>query len=230
MTNIDWVEMWGKYDINKHLGIWDKHKIENEDKKMLSSDKVLLNIGSGENKLNFKSLSKFKEITFDADKELNPDIVGDILNLDVFDSNSIDVIWSSHVLEHIHTLEVPDVILNVNRILKKDGVAIFVVPDLQSIGDKLSLGDIHKPLYTVNDFSVTPMDMMYSHILMSKDKPYMMHKTGFTEKYAIELLASLKVDGYVKCMNYNLFILIAKSPIEELCINVDDVIKEFFFN
>lgn len=50
-----------------------------------------------------------------------------------FKDNSYDVIYSSHFLEHISSLQAKVVLTEINRILKKDGILRLVVPDLENI-------------------------------------------------------------------------------------------------
>lgn len=50
-----------------------------------------------------------------------------------FESNSFDVCYSSHVLEHLNQLEADFFIKEQKRILRKDGIIRVVVPDLETI-------------------------------------------------------------------------------------------------
>jgi SAM-dependent methyltransferase len=209
---IDWTPLWSKQEVES----------------INLPEKVVLNIGSGKNKLNFNSLKDFKEISYDADVKLKPDIVGDILKLDVLNKESVDVIWASHIVEHLHTKQVPNVLQNINRILKKNGLGIIVVPNIKEIGKELFLGKIHKPVYVSDAGPITPMDILYGAVNLSENNDFMMHKTGFTEEYASELLGSLNINGYVKSVGHNLFILICKNGIDKLCVNVDDVMEDVF--
>lgn len=204
--------------------LWNKHRVD----EITLPEKVLLNIGSGKNKLNLNSLKDYTEVSYDADASLKPDIVGDILNLGVFKSDSVDVLWASHIVEHLHTKQVPDVLQNINRVIKDKGIGIVIVPNVKEIGKELLLGQIHKPVYVSPAGPITPMDILYGAVYLSENNDFMMHKTGFTEDYASDLLASLKINGYVKSVGHNLFILICKNPIEQLSINVDQIMMETF--
>ncbi len=209
---IDWTILWNKFK-----------PIE----KIILPEKVVLNIGSGKDKLNFSSFKEFEEVSFDIDQKLNPDIVGDILNLDVFPEKSIDVVWLSHTLEHLYKTDVVDVLKNINRIIKKDGVGIIIVPNLKEISSYIATGNIHHPVYESAGGLITPIDILYGLVKDTND-PYMYHKTGFTQEYASELLTYLNINGYILENGHNLFILIAKSPIETISISIDDVLKDFY--
>lgn len=207
---IDWTKIWNKQDIKTKLNL---------------PEKVLLNIGSGKDKLNYKSLSDFDEIRMDLDPNVNPDILGNILDLSKFKSESVDVIWASHILEHLHTKQVPEVLKSTYRILKPNGIAIFIVPNLSELGKYLISQNIHEPIYISDAGPITSMDILYGLI---SGNEYMSHKTGFTEKYAIDLLKNFNLNGYTKTIEHNLFILISKTNMDQICVNVDEVIEEFF--
>lgn len=208
---IDWTILWNKF----------------ADKEIKLPEKVLLNVGSGKNKLNFACFNEFTEITVDADTYLNPDIVANILELDVFDSESVDVFWLSHTLEHIYRSQVPDVLFNINRMLKDNGIAIIIVPNLKFIAEKIVSGNIHEPLYVSDAGPVSALEMIYG-LVMNVDEPFMYHKTGFTEEYASALLSSMNITGFVKAIESNLFILITKKPLDEVCVKIDDVMENFY--
>lgn len=211
---MDWTKLWEKQEVGD----------------VSLPEKVLLNIGSGKNKLNLKCLGDLQEISFDADASLKPDIIGDILKLDKIKTQTVDVIWASHILEHLHTMQVPDVLSNINRIIKQDGIAILNVPNIKEISKELSKGYIHKPVYISPAGPITPMDILYGAVYLSKDNNFMMHKTGFTQEYAMELLHSLNINGYVNEAGHNLFILITKIPLDQISIDIDEVMKEIHSN
>lgn len=77
----------------------------------------------------------------------------DVMALDAsqglpFESNSVDVCYSSHVLEHLRPAEADDFVAQQHRVLKPGGVIRVVVPDLECICrlyiaylDELASGD-----------------------------------------------------------------------------------------
>tara|TARA_B100000787_G_scaffold50180_1_gene36098 strand:- start:1340 stop:1849 length:510 start_codon:yes stop_codon:yes gene_type:complete len=62
--------------------------------------------------------------------DLNVDYVGDINDLTQFESNSIDEIYASHVIEHVPQAKVLIMLEGVYRILKQGGKFHISVPDL----------------------------------------------------------------------------------------------------
>jgi SAM-dependent methyltransferase len=57
-------------------------------------------------------------------------ICGDISKINL-DSNSCDVVFISHVIEHIPHLKIQKILAEINRVLKKDGVLRILVPDME---------------------------------------------------------------------------------------------------
>jgi predicted SAM-dependent methyltransferase len=70
-------------------------------------------------------------IDFHADTNLVKKV--NILEGLPFDTNSFDVVYSSHFLEHLSTSQAKFVLKEANRILKKDGILRIVVPDLENL-------------------------------------------------------------------------------------------------
>jgi len=85
-----------------------------------------LNIGSGSNWSNPGWLSLDYRIT----KNTNKQIVGKADNINL-KSSSCDLLFCSHVIEHIPHIELEKNILEFNRILKKGGVIRILTPDLK---------------------------------------------------------------------------------------------------
>lgn len=59
-------------------------------------------------------------------------ILGDAANISLED-NSVDVIFCSHVIEHIPQIKIIDVLIEFNRILKPGGILRLLSPDLHKI-------------------------------------------------------------------------------------------------
>lgn len=88
----------------------------------------LLDIGA-KNSPYIDSLTKICDdyMTLDIDINTNPDICGDIHNIN-WEDNYFDVVVATEVLEHLHD---PKLAINqINRILKPGGICILSVPFL----------------------------------------------------------------------------------------------------
>lgn len=88
--------------------------------------KVYLNVGSGAN-------TSPEFINIDAIPFPKTHLVADIQNLSTFPSESVDMIYASHVLEHIPRGKLEQTLLEWNRVLKRGGVLRFGVPDFDSL-------------------------------------------------------------------------------------------------
>lgn len=72
-------------------------------------------------------------INVDIREELNPDVVDNIYTLEKFQPNSVDVIYNSHVFEHIDRHNRIKVLQRWLDILKPGGILRISVPDFESI-------------------------------------------------------------------------------------------------
>jgi len=61
------------------------------------------------------------------------DLKLDINDLKIINNNKVDEIYICHVLEHVKRQEIFDMVLEWNRIIKKDGVLRLSVPDFKKI-------------------------------------------------------------------------------------------------
>lgn len=72
-------------------------------------------------------------IHVDAVKHDHVDIVAQADDLSMFDDESVELIYASHILEHINRHSIERVLREWNRILKIEGVLRIAVPDFESI-------------------------------------------------------------------------------------------------
>lgn len=72
-------------------------------------------------------------IHVDALKFDHIDYVTKVENLPMFNSNSIDLIYACHVLEHFMRSNVNDVLMEWFRVLKHNGILRLSVPDFEAI-------------------------------------------------------------------------------------------------
>jgi len=71
-------------------------------------------------------------INIDALEDVNPDIVDNVGTLNNFKSNSCDLIYACHVLEHFGRNEYKNVLKRWFDLLKENGVLRISVPDIES--------------------------------------------------------------------------------------------------
>lgn len=76
----------------------------------------------------------------DAVKVGNVDMAADIRNLDFLQTNSVDELYSAHVLEHISYTEVEQVLAEWCRVLRPGGKITLKMPDLEFLCRSLVQG------------------------------------------------------------------------------------------
>ena len=146
--------------------------------------KTFLHVGCGpQNKsscLGFNN-DNWKEIRFDIDKNVNPDIVGTLTDMKLVETGSVDAVYSSHNIEHIFPHEVPIALSEFYRVLKEDGIVVITCPDLQSAGEALTQDKLFETLYEGHDGPVTAFDVLFGQRETTVDgNIFMIHKGGFT--------------------------------------------------
>ena len=147
--------------------------------------KTFLHVGCGpQNKstcLGFDN-DNWKEIRFDIDKNVNPDIVGTLTDMKLVETGSVDAVYSSHNIEHIFPHEVPIALREFYRVLKEDGMVSIACPDLQSVCEAVVQDKLLEPLYhTSGGRPISPIDILYGwRERIAIGNEYMAHKGGFT--------------------------------------------------
>ena len=89
--------------------------------------KKFLHVGCGpQTKKGLKGVDSedWREIRFDINEKVDPDIVGTMTDLDMIKSGSFDAIYSSHNSEHLFAHEVTIALKEFNRILREDGFVV----------------------------------------------------------------------------------------------------------
>lgn len=149
--------------------------------------KILLHVGCGpwhpEALPDIFDNQDWQEIRLDIDYRVQPDLVSSITDLSILEDNLFEGVYSSHNLEHIYDFEVPLALAEFKRVLKPGGLLMLKVPDLQIAAEWVARGDLEdSPLYNSPAGDVPAIWMFYGLGTTQPGKPYMAHKTGFTEK------------------------------------------------
>jgi len=197
--------------------------------------KTFLHVGCGpQYKSEIKGFDNenWKEIRFDIDEKVNPDIVGTLLDMSAVETGSVDAIYSSHNIEHVFPHEVPIVLREFHRVLKDDGMVVLVCPDLQSVCQAIVDDKLLQPLYESPAGPISPIDILYGYRpAIARGNEYMAHKGGFTY--------SVLNDAFIEAgfkMNYGgrnpdlweLFIISFKQ--EKLQEEINTIAKPFLKN
>lgn len=134
----------------------------------------------------------WKEIRVDIDPQVKPHFVSSMTDMShCVPDRSVDAIWSSHSVEHLHSFEVPVAFKEFARILKPDGFLLVNCPDIEQIAEAILKSDFDRPVYRSPAGPITPLDMIFGHqksIRAGND--YMSHRTAFTQKMMGKLLVN----------------------------------------
>lgn len=123
----------------------------------------------------------WKEIRFDINPSVNPDLVGTITDMAAVTDESVDAVYSSHNVEHVYSYQVASVLKEFRRVLKSDGFLVVTCPDIQSVAKQVAEGRLTDPLYISPAGPITALDIIYGHAAsLTKGEEYMAHRTAFT--------------------------------------------------
>jgi SAM-dependent methyltransferase len=146
--------------------------------------KTFLHVGCGFlNKSHLKGFNNdnWKEIRFDIDKRVNPDIVGSLTDMKSLETASVDAIYSAYNIDHIYPHQVPIALNEFHRVLKEDGTVVIKCPDLQSVCEAVAQDKLLEPLYDSPAGPISPIDIMFGNRkVIAEGNDYMDKKGGFT--------------------------------------------------
>jgi ubiquinone/menaquinone biosynthesis C-methylase UbiE len=125
----------------------------------------------------------WREIRLDIDPNVNPDVVGTILDMAAIESGTMDALWSSHNLEHVNSFEVPKALAEFRRVLKPTGFALISLPDMKAVARRIAEDMLNEPLYEAPAGPISPLDIVFGHqASIQRGHVYMAHRTGFTAR------------------------------------------------
>jgi SAM-dependent methyltransferase len=148
---------------------------------------TVLHVGCGMNRI--KQLpplfqdGNWDEIRYDIDPNVNPEIVGTLQDMSLLEDACVDAVYSSHNIEHVWAFEVQGVLKEFRRVLKPDGFALILCPDMLSVAQAISEGFLEKAVYESPAGPITALDIVYGyHSDIQAGNYYMAHKTAFTSE------------------------------------------------
>jgi SAM-dependent methyltransferase len=146
-------------------------------------ERVLVNVGCGP--LGGGKLPAYfdgwKQLRVDVDPAVQPDILADLTDLSPIPDGSADAVWAAHCIEHLYEHQVPVALAEFRRVLRDDGFACVIVPDLQSVGTYLVADRLHEPAYQSAAGPVTPHDIIFGFgAAIAEGRASMAHRCGFT--------------------------------------------------
>jgi hypothetical protein len=172
----------------------------------------VLNVGGGNKQIAIpKYFDGWTHDLLDIDPESGADLICDAAKLKymsrVFDI--YDAVYCSHNLEHYYRHDVSAVLTGFNAVLKDDGFAHIIVPNMQHIFNNLAGGaDIEDIAYTSPAGPIKYIDMIYGFgaMIEKSGNDFMCHKNGFTAKSLGNILLTHGFSHvFVGEQNINLF-------------------------
>lgn len=164
--------------------------------------KTLLHVGCGSSAIkdlpNHFQDGSWQEIRYDIDSSVAPDIVGSLQDMSLIEDTSIDAIFSSHNIEHVSSFEIPGVLSEFFRVLKPEGFAIILCPDILSVAEAITHGALTEPLYISAAGPINAIDIIYGYqSALQKGDVFMAHKMAFTDRTLAEALLAAGFLGSV---------------------------------
>lgn len=183
------------------------------------SKKTVLHVGCGApapNKLPkpFRN-GDWREIRFDIDPNVKPDVVGTMTDMGNFADGAVDAVYSSHNIEHLYVQEIPLALREFLRVLTAMGFVLITCPDLQSIASLVADDKLIEPAYVSPAGPISPFDMLYGHrASLMRGNLHMAHRSGFTARL---LAVTLREIGFAHVVvardrpNYALWAIASKG-------------------
>ena len=153
--------------------------------------KTVLHVGCGAKTIEHLPayFAGWREVRVDLDPAARPDLVASITDLKGVREGSVDAVFSSHNLEHLYAHEVPVALAAFRRVLKDDGFALVTTPDLEAVARVVAEGGLEDKLYDSPAGPIAPIDVIFGHRASIQGSPLMAHRTGFSKKSLLALLA-----------------------------------------
>ena len=182
--------------------------------------RILLHVGCGHATLASIPLTGFQnsnwhEVRLDADKSVDPDIVGTMVTMDAVEDGFADALFSSHGIEHLYWHDVPLALAEFKRVLKDGGFVVITCPDVQAAAQMIAEDKMFETAYQSAAGPITPFDILYSYRpFVAANPEWMSHHCGFTLS---TLMAVLKdagfatVNGMRRPSGFDLWVLASKS-------------------
>ena len=157
---------------------------------------IILNAGcgaSGPERLP-QLFGTWRHIRVDIDADARPDVVADITDLSPFSDDFADALWTSHCVEHLFQHQVGQALGEFLRVLKPDGFAVILVPDIQTIARYVAEDRMTEVLYDSPAGPITRHGVLYGHGLsVAEGNLHMAHKTAFTPS---SIIACMRESGF----------------------------------
>lgn len=133
----------------------------------------LLHAGCGRSELPYW-FGKVYEFRVDVDPKAISDRVANITDLG--EIGQFDILYCSHCVEHLYPQDVRKALAEFHRVLKPDGYAMVIVPDLEGVQAT------DEKIMDVPGGPLCGLDLIYGCHIDMLMSPYMAHHSGFVSK------------------------------------------------
>lgn len=148
---------------------------------------------------------EWNEIRLDINPAMKPDYISSITDMRDVPDASIDCVYSSHNLEHLYPHEVPKALAEFRRVLRDDGYALIITPDIQTVAQMVAEGEILETAYQSSAGPITPLDIMYGHRpSLANGNLFMAHHTAFTRESLRKELSEFFRDSLLQSGGFTL--------------------------
>jgi SAM-dependent methyltransferase len=136
--------------------------------------------------------STWRQLRVDIDASVRPDVLADLTDLSPIPAAVADAVWASHCIEHLYAHQVPAALTQFRRVLREDGFACMIVPDLQSVAQHVAADRLHQVLYQSSAGPVTAHDILFGFgAAIASGRTSMAHRCGFTPGMLQQLFCDL---------------------------------------
>lgn len=153
----------------------------------------VLNVGGASKKIAISPrFAGWEHLLLDIDPACKPDLCMDARELHTLERGRFDAVYCSNNLEHYHRADALKVLRGFEHVIKDDGFAEVLVPDLHGLMQVVvSKGlDIDDPIYlTTWGAPILVRDVIYGYSKeVESGNAFYAHKTGFTPKSLPQVL------------------------------------------
>lgn len=156
--------------------------------------KTVLNVGAGKKGVFLPPwFDDWQHVRLDIDPGVSPDILIDAREIGSLPGR-YDAVYCSHNLEHYSPHDASVVVRGMRRVLKPDGFADILVPDVGSLLQQAGPNgwDLDTFLYQSTGGPILVRDILYGYerqIEYAEHPEYMMHKNAFSARTLSMLLS-----------------------------------------
>jgi hypothetical protein len=149
---------------------------------MAGRERLVINVGCGARGSALPALFQgWRELRVDVDTTVEPDVIADLTDLSVIPAGIADAVWAAHCVEHLYAHEVPVALAQFRRVIREDGFACLIVPDLQTVAQHVAADRMHETLYHSPSGPITPHDVLFGFgTAIAAGRTSMAHRCGFT--------------------------------------------------